>query len=149
MLAVMYILMSLKPMFALEIVNKVKDCEVRTYFKPVTPRDVVVIYASSPLRKILGEFVVEEVWVLGFRDALRVVEKVCGRFGEENMRYVVERYSKSVRKLIVIKVGDVVNYRRPVPLDVIKALDPSFRPPISYTYLNEDMYMKIRGIALS
>jgi predicted transcriptional regulator len=57
----MKILLSIKPSFALKIFDGTKRFEYRRSIFKRTDIKNVVVYASSPLKKILGEFEIDDI----------------------------------------------------------------------------------------
>ncbi len=143
-----YVFMSFKPLYARKIIDGVKDCEIRTYFGEIGSGDIVVVYASTPVKAVLGEFIVEDVAVGKFESVIEYLRMCCRMFDEDNWRFVNEHYVSSKRKLIVIKISSVERYRNPVTLETLKRLVPGFRPPISYTYIDPELYAAIRGLGM-
>jgi len=68
------ILLSVKPKYAEMILNGTKTIEFRRKIWKDRSVDTVLLYASSPVCKVLGEFVIGSIWHF---DALRLWE-VCG-----------------------------------------------------------------------
>ncbi len=140
--------MSFKPVYAFKIVEGSKDCEVRTYFSYIPRGSKVVIYASSPTKAVIGEFTVADVFIGNYLDTLKYLRTCCYLFDEENWRFFNEHYIGSKRKLIVLKVENPIQYSRPISLDELRRLFPTFRPPISYVRINEEFYLLLRELAI-
>ncbi len=145
----MYFVMSFKPIYAFKIIEGVKDCEVRTYFGDLAPDDVVLIYASSPTKAFIGEFVVNEVFTGYINDVIEYLSNYCLMFDEDNWRFVREHYVGSRRRLVVIHVGEVTRYSQPVPLSSVRSVIPNFMPPMSYVKVSEDFVRLIRSLGLT
>jgi len=135
---VRYIVMSFKPLYAHEIISQVKDCEVRTYFGRLNNGDKVVIYSSSPEKAFIGEFTIYELYVGSYIDVCKYVERRCSLFDELNWDFIKRKYSTSRRKLVVIKISNVVKYSKPISLNEIKQYIPEFRPPLSYAVVPKE-----------
>src|SRR2546423_13749915 len=52
-----YLFLPLKPEWALAILDGTKKYELRTKRPAIQPGDVVVLYATSPLRAVVGSFI--------------------------------------------------------------------------------------------
>ena len=140
------IVMAFKPLYALKIVNRAKDCEVRTYFGNIEEGDLILIYASSPRKAFIGMFKVLDVVIGYYYDIVSYLHTSCKLFDEDNWRFVEEHYSKSLRKLMVIKVGDVKVFPREAPLYEVRRYIPSYRPPISYVQASYELISVLRKI---
>ncbi len=135
-------------MYARKIVCKEKDCEVRTLFGSIDPGDRVLIYASSPIKAVLGMFTVSDVFVGRSEEVRRFLEERCTMFDEDNWRFFEEHYSRSSRRLLVIVIDleSVEAFEEPVTLETLRRLAPGFRPPMSYTSIDPDLFEKIVAI---
>ena len=108
----MKVLLSIKPEFALKIFNGSKKFEFRrSIFKN---RDIkqVIVYASSPVGKIIGEFEIEEI----LHDELSILwDKTKNYAGtsEENFR----KYFSNKTKGYAIQIKNAELYDEPKPLD--------------------------------
>ena len=142
-----YVFMSFKPIYAMKIVRREKDCEVRTYFSSLSNGDHVLVYASSPLKAVLGEFTVEDVAIGIYPEIEQYLKNQCLLFDEDNWAFVRKHYLRSKRKLIIIKICNVEVFPKPVYLSRIKSLFPVFRPPMSYIVIDQNLYKKIKEIA--
>ncbi len=143
----MYVVMSFKPVYAHEIVDGVKDCEVRTYFSPLSSGDVVLIYSSSPEKAFIGEFVISNVITGYSKDIALYLRSKCKMFDEINWRFFNERYALSRRRLILLEIGDVIRYRRSVSLYEVRRYVTTFRPPMSYVYVDYSFVKLIRSLS--
>src|SRR5262245_5845590 len=56
-----YLLLPIHPRWAIAILDRTKQWELRTRRPSVDRRDVVVLYATSPLRAVVGSFLVGDV----------------------------------------------------------------------------------------
>ena len=108
----MKVLLSIKPEFASKIFDYSKRFEFRrVIFKH---RDIknVIVYASSPVGKIIGEFEIEEI----LHDELSILwDKTKNYAGtsEENFR----KYFSNKSKGYAIKIKNAKLYDKPKPLD--------------------------------
>ena len=121
------VLLSLKPRFAEAILAGEKTFEFRRalFRHPVTS---VVIYASSPTRKVVGEFTIGKVLFLGI-DALWN----STRHGGGIDRDYFERYFAGRSQGYALKVKRARRYR--LPLCLLKDLGIK-HPPQSFRYLD-------------
>ncbi len=128
------IVMSFKPVYGEQILNREKDCEIRTYFGPIDPGDLVLIYESSPVKAFTGLFAVERVFVASAREAIEWLRRECSMFDEVNWAFVEEHYARSRRRLVVVSidVDSVQRLPRAVTLEEVRKVVPGYRPPMSY-----------------
>lgn len=121
------VLLSIKPRFAEAILSGGKTYEFRrALFKS---RDVtsVVIYASSPIQRVVGEFSIEEVLCMDVEDLWAATQ--CGGGIE---REYFDAYFAGREAGFALKVRNVTKYKR--PLDLKKDFGVK-RPPQSFQYL--------------
>lgn len=127
-------LFSIHPHYAEAILSGTKTVEFRR--TPIAD-DVthVVVYATAPMKMVVGIFEVDEVEALTPASAWRKYSAVGaidpGAF---------DAYYSGAAKAHVIKVRRVQRLVSPVPLAQI---DPSLRPPQSFQYLDADVIEKI------
>jgi predicted transcriptional regulator len=121
------VLLSLKPRFAEAILTGEKTFEFRRalFRHPVTS---VVIYASSPTRKVVGEFTISEILFLSI-DALWKSTKKGGAID----RGYFEQYFKGRSQGYALKVECARRYRAPLCLQKDLGIK---HPPQSFRYLD-------------
>jgi len=131
------VFMSIRPVYAYEILDGLKDCEVRTYSGRIGRGDLVILYASSPVKAAVGSFYVSFVSVAHWADLQRRLANLCPKLVglRDNVEYIVERYSESKRRLIVLGVSEPVKFVRQVDLNTIRRLGLK-NPPLSYVRLD-------------
>jgi len=123
----------MRPRFSDGILNGTKTVELRRTRPQVEAGDPVLIYATSPVKAIVGGFLVEDLLQ---SDPAELWAKVKGLAGVTEPEY--EAYFSGTRTACVIRVTDPWRLRRPVYLEALQAHRPSFRPPRSYGYLPLD-----------
>ena len=127
------ILMTFKPVYALEIVDGLKKCEVRSYLGRLSRGDLILIYASTPIKSLIGEFICGNVYVGSYLSIIKVLKERCLPMSEENLGFIKRNYSLSRKKLILIEVLNPVKYRNYIPLSRLReVLGKGFKPPRSY-----------------
>ena len=121
----MKVLLPIKPLYVTRILNGSKRFEFR---KRPFGRTVnrVVIYASSPVMKVVGEFELLGVLV-GKKDH---VWQKCKDFAGVD-RALFDAYYSGRDEACALKVGKVVRYDK--PLDLVNCY--GVKPPQSYCYL--------------
>lgn len=129
------LIMSFKPLFAQKIIDGVMDCEVRSFLGRIQEGDIVLVYASAPVKAVVGFFRVGWVYTGYYSVITDIVYRKCRSFDEDNWVYVRRRYSCSKRKLVVFQVNDPVRIREPIGLNHLKNLGLS--APRSYIVVKD------------
>ena len=132
------VLMSIKPRYVKEILNGTKHFEFRRVVFDHDNVDRVIIYASSPMKRVVAEFNVDRI----ISDLPSKVWEECQNFAGIDEKSFMEYFSnKSKAFSIVIK--DLTIYREPInPYESIN----DFRPPQSYMYLDKRLESVLKGI---
>jgi predicted transcriptional regulator len=128
----MYVLLSVKPQFAFSILNGFKKYEYRkTIF---TRQDVkkVYIYASSPVKSVIGEFQIDEI-IHDDIDELWIRTKNKAGISEEHFL----EYFGNKPKGYAIKIKKQKKYNIPLGLDDFMVSVP----PQSFMYIKQDAYI--------
>lgn len=124
----MKILLSIKPEFAESILNGYKKFEFRkTIFRNKEAR-VVVIYATMPVGKVIGEFEIEQVLSSQPDELWDMTKKYAGITRDFFDEYFSER-----DKGFAIAVKNPQRYDTPVSLS---ELIPGAVPPQSFRYIH-------------
>ena len=120
------ILISLKPVYAEAILSGKKTVEFR---KQSFPKRVgtMVLYATSPVKKIIGVVNVKAVVVLGPEGAWRRYRN-CGAID----RRAFNAYYTGAIKAVCLEIGEA--HRLEPPIDPYKAI-MGFRAPQSFRHL--------------
>lgn len=121
------VLMSIKPVYAEKILNgeKLFEFRKRPFLKSV---ERVVIYASSPVKKVIGEFE-----LCGFLiDRKDRVWQKCKEHAGVTKTAFDTYYAKESRACALI-IGEVVRY--PKQFNLMQCF--GVRPPQSYCYLDK------------
>ena len=122
----MRVLLSIKPEFAEKIFNGTKKFEFRrSVFKNPNVKTVVV-YASSPVQRVIGEFEIDLI----INDELQNLWKITKEFSGISENFFFE-YFKSKEKGFAIKIKDTKKYHE--SLCIKKDFKAS--PPQSFMYL--------------
>lgn len=122
------VLLSIKPEFAEKIFSGMKRYEFRrVLFKSKTVSKVVV-YASSPIRRVIGEFQVDGILALG---ASQLWERTKQHSGIEKDRF--DSYFADKSTAYAIKIKSPRRYSKPLRLESVCDTN---RPPQSFCYLS-------------
>lgn len=122
----MKVLLSIKPEFALKIFEGTKKYEYRrAIFKRNNVRTVLV-YASDPIKKVIGEFEIGEILC---EEPQALWLKTGDESGITKERFL--DYFENREKGYAIKVKEARAYDPPIPLIELMLLSP----PQSFMYL--------------
>jgi len=128
------ILLSVKPQYADMILKGVKSVELRRV-KPkyIEKGSLILLYASSPVKSIVGAFSVDSVAQEPLDKLWEMVKNKSGVTYKEYMKYF-----KDVKKGVGIFINDYWKLHKPISLDFIKQKMVSFYPPQSFMYTTEE-----------
>lgn len=122
----MRVLLSIKPVFAEKIFSGKKKYEFRRSMFKRAEIKTVVVYASTPVRKIIGEF---EIGDILYEDIDSLWQKTQRHSGiTEDYFY---KYFDKKEQGFAIKIKSFKKYKEPVSLKRRYGV----LPPQSYTYL--------------
>jgi predicted transcriptional regulator len=127
----MRVLLSIKPQFADRIFEGTKKFEFRkAAFKNVNVRTVVV-YVTSPVSKIVGEFDLTDVFCEEPSLLWSRTQKFAGITEDFFLEYFAGR-----EKGVALAIGEVRRYPTPInPSSLIK----NFTAPQSYMYVDDEL----------
>jgi predicted transcriptional regulator len=123
----MKVLLSIKPEYAAKIMSGEKRYEFRRRIFQRKGITTVVIYVTSPMKKVIGEFVVGEI-----------IEREVKALWEETRQFggiekdAFDNYFIGKNIGFAIEVGQVIKYKRPCDLCDIR---PGLAPPQSFAYI--------------
>ena len=134
----MNVLLSIKPKYVEEIIKGNKLYEFRkSLFKNRDDLNLVYIYSSSPVKKIIGAFTIGDV-VKGCPEDLWVKFKdVSGIEKEEFFKYFADKENG-----FAIKIEELDVFEKPI--DPFTAL-PDFKAPQSFYYLDDNITININS----
>ena len=121
----MKILLSIKPIYANKILNWEKLFELRKSI-PKEKFDTVIIYSSSPEKRIIWEFKVE--WIIC--ENLDKLWNITKRWSCVDKKFFDE-YFKWKDKWYAIKVSNPIRYKESFPITKYANF-----PPQSFMYIN-------------
>ncbi len=122
---------SLRPRFAELLLNGRKTVELRRVEPAVSPGTLVLLYASSPLRALVGTGVVLGVSVASSDDIWTRLGSLTGLSRAE-----YDRYFQGAATAVAISLGRLRRLERPVPLPELREGRSWFRPPQSFRYFD-------------
>ncbi len=122
----MRVLLSVKPEFAAKIFNGTKTFEFRRSLFKNKKVKTVVVYASSPVQKVIGEFEIDSIINADLEQLWKKTRKGAGITEDYFYSYFTNK-----EQGFAIKVKNVKQYSKPL---CIKQ-DFNTTPPQSFTYL--------------
>lgn len=125
----MNVLLSVKPQFAKLIFDGTKRFEYRKMGFARQDIQKVVVYASSPIKKIIGEFQISKI-ILDTPDLIWMMTKKHAGIDKEYFF----KYFEGREKAYAIGISEATMYK--VPLDP-HTLQFNFVPPQSFMYMDE------------
>ncbi len=125
----MNVLLSVKPRFAKLIFDGTKRFEYRKIGFAKQDIQKVVVYASSPIKKIIGEFQISEIIL----DTPDLIWMMTGKHAGIDKEYFFQ-YFEGKKKACAIGILKAIRYK--VPLDP-RTLRSNFTPPQSFMYMEE------------
>ncbi|MDR0892794.1 MAG: ASCH domain-containing protein [Mediterranea sp.] len=125
-----YLFISVKPEFANKIVTKEKTVELRKIKPHVNIGDYIIIYASSPIKSVIGYGIIKQI-----------IEKTPQRMWNEHSKFLgidkdrFDEYYAGKEKSIGIEIHKIKKVK-PIPLESLRTIDPNFSPPQVYRYVS-------------
>lgn len=122
----MKVLLSIKPEFAFKIFDGEKRFEFRKVIFKKPDVKTVVVYASSPVQQVIGEFEIEDILSSAPKDIWEQTKMFSGISEDFFHEYFANREVAHA-----IKIKNTVKYHK--PLDIKENFNVV--PPQSYVYL--------------
>lgn len=130
----MNVLLSIKPKYVEEILKGNKKYEFRkSIFRCREELEVVYIYSSSPVKKIVGAFVIENI----IEDHPKVPWEKFKEFSGINDEKEFFNYFGTNKKGFAIEIGDLQIFESPADPRI---LIPDFVPPQSFRYIDDNIF---------
>lgn len=122
----MRVLLSIKPEYAFKIFEGTKKFEFRKVIFKNPNIKTVVVYASSPVQQVIGEFEIDDILSFGPKAIWKMTKKHSGITEDFFYEYFADREIAHA-----IKIKKTKKYRKPLSLKD----DFNVVPPQSYVYL--------------
>jgi len=122
----MKVLLSIKPEFAFKIFEGIKKFEFRKVIFKNPNVKTVVVYASSPIQRVIGEFEIDNILISDPNEIWRQTKKHSGISEEFFYEYFADR-----EIAYAIKIKNIKKYKKPLHLQD----NYNVVPPQSYLYL--------------
>ena len=126
----MKVLLSIKPEFAFKIFDGEKKFEFRKVIFKNPDIRTVVVYASSPVQQVIGEFEIDDI-LSSSPDEIWELTKNYSGISE----MYFHEYFENRLVAHAIKIKNTKRYKRPMSLKE----DFNVLPPQSYMYLKEEL----------
>ena len=123
------VLLSIRPEFAESIFGGLKKFEFRRVLFKIKTVSRVVVYASSPVQRVVGEFEIGGILALSRR---KLWEKTKERSGIKKSYF--DRYFEGCETAFAIKIKRVKRYTEPLQLELFCGFT---MPPQSFRYLSD------------
>lgn len=136
------LLLSIRPKYADKIFEGIKDVELRRTRPRLCGGDLVIVYASSPKKALIGAFEVERVIQKPLEDLWNEVQEKAGVSYKEFCFYY-----KGLSVGCGIFLDKTYYFREPIELDRLRREWDNFRPPQSYRYLKPNEISLVENIA--
>jgi len=122
----MRVLLSIKPEFAFKIFEGKKKFEFRKVIFKNPDVKTVIVYASSPIQRVIGEFEIDNILSSAPNEIWRQTKQLSGISEDFFYKYFADR-----EIAYAIKIKNTKKYKQPLHLK------DSFNvfPPQSYVYL--------------
>ena len=101
------VLLSIKPEFAEKIFNGTKKYEFRKSIFKSTDVQKVVVYASSPVQKVIGEFTIADI----LNDKVDIIWEETSEFSGISHDFYMS-YFANKEKAYAIKIGAIKRYNK-------------------------------------
>lgn len=127
------ILLSIRPRFAELILSGAKSVELRRVRPNVSAGDLILLYASSPVRELVGMCTIAHVDVAPPAELWK-------RHGQKSglQRDEFDSYFEGAARSVAISVQGAQRVIKPRTLDELRERLPGFVPPQSYSYISPD-----------
>jgi predicted transcriptional regulator len=122
----MRVLLSIKPEYAFKIFEGTKKFEFRKIIFKQANIKTVVVYASSPVQRVIGEFEIDDIFSLAPNMLWEETKEFSGITKEFFFEYFAERDIAHA-----IKIKKTRRYKKPLCIRE----DFNVTPPQSYVYL--------------
>ena len=136
-----HVLVSLRPRFAGLILQGSKTTELRRGRSRIEPGTIALVYASTPLRAVVGAARIEQVHTYAPSTVWRRWGPTTGLQRREYLEYV-----DGCHQVTALLLGDRCTFPEPVDLNELRRRSGSFVAPQSYRFLGgEELGTMLNG----
>ena len=125
----MKVLLSIKPEYVEKIFSGIKKYEYRRSIFKNKEIDTIVIYSSSPVKRIVGEFKIKNI----ICDTPENLWKLHHKIDKESHKNFLN-YLKDLEKAYAIEITDIKKY--PNPLEIQELFPNLKKVPQSFMYID-------------
>ncbi|MGI6307051.1 MAG: hypothetical protein ACOX1X_00285 [Dethiobacteria bacterium] len=125
------ILISIRPNYAIKILNGEKTVELRKVCPQLDEGDLCLIYASSPLKSLVGVFKVKYTAIFKPKEYWPEIQNCAGINYQDYMSYF-----KNCKKGYAFFIDKVWKFPDYIELHNLREIIPGFNPPQNFRYLN-------------
>ncbi|WP_416671339.1 ASCH domain-containing protein [Egbenema bharatensis] len=136
------LLLSIRPEYADKIFRGIKKVELRRTRPRLCGGDLVIVYASSPRKALIGVFEVQRVIQKPLEDLWEEVQEKAGISYQDFCSYY-----EGVSIGCGIFLSKACYFHEPVNLERLRQEWDNFRPPQSYRYLTPNEVNIVETIA--
>ncbi|WP_414586274.1 ASCH domain-containing protein [Scytonema sp. PCC 10023] len=131
------LLLSIRPKYAKKIFEGNKKVELRRVRTRLDNGDLVLVYASSPQKALIGSFEVDSILEIPIQKFPEDLNKIWNKVSEkaEISRQEFDIYYAGASLCVCIFFKNVELLPNPVNLTRLREEFSDFRPPQSYHYL--------------
>jgi len=122
----MEVIFSIKPKYAKRIFNGTKKYEFRKRIFKNTNIDIIIVYATTPIKKIVGYFLIDEIIKTSPEELWEMSKEKAGISKQKFFSYFNER-----EVAFGIKIKKAVEFNPNIPP---REVLPDFYPPQSFRY---------------
>ena len=101
------VLLSIKPEFAEKIFAGTKKFEFRKIIFKHRNINKIIVYASSPIKKVIGEFIIDDIIIADIDTLWNTTYKYSGITKE-----VYQKYFKNKERAYAIKIVKTIRYEK-------------------------------------
>ena len=127
-----YLFIAVKPKYANKLISGQKDIELRKMKPHVQHGDYVIIYATAPVKAVIGFGKVKNIIVCSPNE---MWAKHSIRLGI--MQHEFDSYYANHKKAIGIEF-EIIKPITPIGLEELKKVDANFHPPQIYRYVTNE-----------
>ena len=138
------LLLSVRPRFAKAILAGEKTTEIRRSRPNLTPGSYVYVYATAPIKALLGLFRVDDL-ITESVGLLWAIAKTSAAI----TRREFDEYLYGLSKGHAISIAETSALVQPISLADLRAIWPGFHPPQSFRYLTSSNPMAVSLMTLA
>lgn len=127
-----YLFIAVKPGYANKLISGKKDIELRKMKPNVQSGDYVIIYASAPVKAVVGFGKVKAIIMCSPQE---MWNKHSERLGIDKQGFY--SYYNGYNKAVGIEF-EIIKPVAPIGLLELRTVDPNFHPPQIYRYVTND-----------